>query len=137
MIPEENPEPHRSTIIDDLDTSNNDDSSFIEATQYLEFKIPKKWIDDAASDKRSKKEGIQLGEGLVKKKHVIPERRNSKFSRTFKFSFAIIKAKLKMRKILQRVRKTLANSEYYYVYIKVSLNYQKLSDGTYLRVLVI
>jgi hypothetical protein len=61
----------------------------------------------------------------------------SQGNRTTKLSLGIIKVKLKLRKVLLRVRNKLKNAEYFHIYLKTNISYQKLSDGTYIRALTI
>lgn len=113
--------PKFSQILD----ADNSDAEEVEKGAYVEFRIPKAWIDEASKDKvplvKKSKENANVAQG----------------SRTLKFCLMVIKCKLKLGRILARIRRYLKTAEYYHIYLKTSFLYQKLSDGSFLKTIII
>jgi len=119
----------KSSIVIDDNTSQGNKSE-LERASYIEFRIPKSWIDEVQHGRKDQIFGM-------KRKRTILKSTAGQSSRTTKLSLGIIKAKLKLSKLLQRVRNKLKNAEYYHVFLKTTISYQKLSDGSYIRALTI
>ncbi len=107
----------------------NEKSDGVERGNYIEFKIPKSWIDESQRRNQDRNQ--------KKQKTIISNKEVAQGSRTLKFNLMLIKCKLKLKKLLLRARNNLKSAEYYHIYLKVTISYQKLTDGSYIRSLAV
>lgn len=101
---------------------------------YLNYRVPKVWIDYQHKFDRLQK-GTKAS--MNSTSPLIKAQSNFSKNRATKLSMAIIKAQMKFKKLLIRVRANLKNATYFNISMRTHIEYIKLGDGTVMRVIVI